>query len=810
MAIIERIVTVYNDKGSKEALKDLNKLEESFLNAGKNIAKAFGAATLAAGALATKLAVDGVQAAIADQKSQALLAQALKATTSATDAAIAGVEGYINATQRAVSVTDDELRPSLATLVRATNDVAQAQKLQALALDVSAGTTKDLQTVSVAFAKAVNGNIGALTKLGVPLSENIIKSRDLNAAFGELSKTFGGAAATRAQTFEYRLIGIQIAFTDVLESLGYALIPVLEEFARFIQTDLIPQLEQFVTLNKDEIAKGLADFAKFAVKATKATVALLDGIANNIGALKAFAAILVGTFVGGKVAAGVQILITALTLLTTTFKKQAAAGTAAGVATAFASGGISAKAAAAGVLAFAAAAGTAYVALNKLGSGFKDTTTSIDKQSQVVKGHLADLNRLSQTVAKVTGSGTFGGDVKDTEEAIQLEASRLNLLREGRIEEAAKVAARQAEREALKLTIAEAQKYQDLLMAVADAKVGNEEIAVLAAKWGMTTEAVKNYLAQFFAVADKEIDKTEVELLAAAWGLTGEQAAKYLDFVVALKDSKLSPDEIAMLQEKWGMTVGEIEKYADFVLKVRDFKITDAEIKDLGSAWGLTNEEVFKYLEQIGVPFDYKGKFIDPVNGIGIAWTDTKGAVDAYIESVGDADTALAVLAKNAETNAGIVTDAFGEATAAADALSAAGNAALEVAGAAQTAAEAAIATAQLASAMAEGARAAAAAAEAAALAAAAAAAAASTSGSSSTIPISPDSFGSNTVLGAIGNGDYESGIFGPGAGQGSTVNITVAGSVITEGDLISTVRDGLLAGIGSGQETTYDPRIIR
>ena len=808
MAIIERIVTVYNDKGSKQALKDLNKLEDSFLNAGKNIAKAFGAATLAAGALATKLAVDGVQAAIADQKSQALLAQALKATTGATDAAIAGVEGYIDATQRAVNVTDDELRPSLATLVRATNDVAQAQKLQALALDISAGTTKDLQSVSLALAKAFSGNIDALTKLGVPLSDDIKKSKDLNAAFGELSKTFGGAAATRAQTFEYRLIGIKIAFSEVLETLGYALIPVLEEFARFVQTDLIPQLEQFVTLNKDEIAKGLADFAKFAVKATKATVALLDGIANNIGALKAFAAILVGTFVGGKVAAGVQILISALTLLTTTFKKQAAAGTAAGVATAFASGGLSAKAAAAGVLAFAAAAGTAYFALNKLGSSFGDTTTAIDKQSQVVKGHLADLNRLAQTVAQVTGAGKFD-TAKDTQEAINLEAARLNLIREGRIEEAAKVAARQAEREALKLTIAEAQKYQDVLTVIADAKVGNEEIAVLAAKWGMSTEAVKNYLAQFFAVADKEIDKTEVELLAAAWGLTTEQAQKYLDFVVALKDSKLSPEEIAMLQEKWGMTVGEIEKYADFVLKVRDFKITDAEVKDLGSAWGLTNEEVFKYLEQIGVPFDYKGKFIDPVNGINLAWVDTKGSVDAYIESVGDADTALAVLAKNAETNANLVTDAFGNATEAAGALSAAGNAALEVASAAQTAAEAAIATAEMASAMAEGARAAAAAAEAAALAAAAAASAAATSGSSLTTPVDPGAFGDNTVLGGVGRGEYESGIFGPGAGTGATVNITVTGSVISEGDLVSTVRDGLLAGIGSGQVTTYDPRTI-
>ena len=91
MAIIERIVTVYNDKGSKQALKDLNKLEDSFINAGKKMAKAFGVAALAAGALAVKLGKDGVEAAIADQKSQALLANALRNTTGANEAAMASL-----------------------------------------------------------------------------------------------------------------------------------------------------------------------------------------------------------------------------------------------------------------------------------------------------------------------------------------------------------------------------------------------------------------------------------------------------------------------------------------------------------------------------------------------------------------------------------------------------------------------------------------------------------------------------------------------------------------------------------------------
>ncbi len=369
MAIIERIVTVYNDKGSKQALNDLKKLEATFTNSAKKIAKAFGAATVAAAALATKLAVDGVQAAIADQKSQALLANALRNTTGANEAAIASVEDYISAQQRAVAVTDDELRPSLATLLNATKDVTEAQSLQNLALDISADGTRDLQSVSLALAKAVGGNFGALTKLGVPLSDDIKKSKDLNAALAELSKTFAGAAATRAGTFEGRMTALRISFDETLETLGYALIPVLEELATVFQTQVLPVFEEFIANNKDQIADTLRDVAQFAVNAGKGLGKMFKTISDNMITFKIFASILTGLFVGTAVYNGVKALIGIIGLLTTAFGRQAAAGTAAGAATAFATGGTSAFAAAAGILAFTAAVGGTLLAINSLTEG---------------------------------------------------------------------------------------------------------------------------------------------------------------------------------------------------------------------------------------------------------------------------------------------------------------------------------------------------------------------------------------------------------------------------------------------------------
>jgi len=595
MAIIERIVTVYNDKGSKQALKDLKRLEDNFVNASKKIAKAFGAATLAAGALATKLAVDGVQAAIADQKSQALLANALRNTTGATDAAIAGVEDYISAQQRLVSVSDDELRPSLTTLLNATQDITEAQALQSLALDISAGAQKDLQSVSLALAKAVGGNIGALTKLGVPLSEDIKKSKDLNAALKELGNTFAGAASTRAQTFEGRMEGIRIAFSEALETLGFALLPVLEELATIFQTQLIPIFEQFIAQNKDQLAAALGDVIQFALGAAKALASLFKTISDNLTTFKVFAGILTGIFVGTKVYTGVIAIIGALKLLTAQFKRQAVAGTAAGTATAFATGGTSAFAAAAGLTAFAAAAGATWYAINSLTNAVNTNSQAIQTNSQVVNNHLKDLNRLAQATATANIANTkltvtTGNLNKKTKEQIasekalaalrklgikptnekdpiQLEAARLNLLKQGNLEEARRVDAIMKNLEAqMKLNDA-AQRYSDLLTVLSDQVISDEEVSVLAQKWNITKGEVLEYIARIYAANSTDLnDGPEIEELMGKWGMTRAEVIAYAKTVQdgtalqkALSKSWATPGDEAA--EAWKRALAALNAY---------------------------------------------------------------------------------------------------------------------------------------------------------------------------------------------------------------------------------------------------------
>lgn len=255
------------NKAEKETKSFSGKMKSSAMAIGKS----FAVAGVAIAGMAAKLAVDGVKAAIADQKSQVMLAKTLQNTTHASDKQTKAVENYIDKLQRATGVADDKLRPSLAKLLTATGSITKAQKLQGLAMDISAGTGKDLETVSLALAKAYSGNLGSLTRLGIKLDDTIIKNKDFDAAAKELNKTFGGQSAAAAATMEGKIQRLNIAFEEAKEQIGYALLPVIEDFVGY--------------LTSPEGQKAVTDFAEAFANAMKSIAQVLPGIVQNMSKL---------------------------------------------------------------------------------------------------------------------------------------------------------------------------------------------------------------------------------------------------------------------------------------------------------------------------------------------------------------------------------------------------------------------------------------------------------------------------------------------------------------------------------------------
>ena len=233
MALAIPIITEFDGKGIKSALNEFKNLEtgtEKIGFAAQQAAKlavigfaALGASAAAAGAVLFKAA----QAAAEDQAAQVQLANSIKATTTASDLQIKGVEEFIDKTQRATGVADQNLRPALGRLVRATGDVTKAQDLLNLSLDLSASTGKSVETVANAVAKAQEGSYGALAKLGVGYDAATLKAAGFEKVQGMLEDRFSGSAAEKAKTYEGVVARLKITLGELQESIGYKVLPIL-------------------------------------------------------------------------------------------------------------------------------------------------------------------------------------------------------------------------------------------------------------------------------------------------------------------------------------------------------------------------------------------------------------------------------------------------------------------------------------------------------------------------------------------------------------------------------------------------------
>ena len=280
-----------------DADNDVNKSASNIEKFGKAAAAAFAVAAVAAAGYATKLAIDGVKAAIEDEQAQLRLASALKSATGATEAQIKATEAFISKTQLASGVADNDLRQAMQRLAVSTKDTTKAQDLLTLALDVSKGSGKDLASVTEALAKAYEGQDTKLARLGIGISAADLKTINFTQTTDRLSELYGGAASRNAETFQGRMDRLKQAFDEGKESLGTALLPYIQKLVDIVVNDVIPGLSKFaayfdpikqaISDNKEEFQK-LGDFLQ-----TYVIPVLIDGLG---GALK-----MIGTIAGGVI-----------------------------------------------------------------------------------------------------------------------------------------------------------------------------------------------------------------------------------------------------------------------------------------------------------------------------------------------------------------------------------------------------------------------------------------------------------------------------------------------------------------------------
>lgn len=259
------LVTTYDGRGVRKAVKGFDKL------IGTSMAAKVSIAAVGAGIL--KFGYDAAAAAAADEKSQRMLNQALARSgwSKLTDE----INAYISTTQLATGVSDTELRTSIVTLTNATNNAAASQALMNTALDVSAGTGKDLGQVVTALSKLMSGQRTSIMKLGTGIDATTIKTESFVTILGLLEQKFAGSQAIAADTFSGKISRIRGAIGEGKETVGYAL---LDVFAQLAGNGDIDE----AAANINGAASALADFIRESTGVKPAT-GLLSGFFHDLG-----------------------------------------------------------------------------------------------------------------------------------------------------------------------------------------------------------------------------------------------------------------------------------------------------------------------------------------------------------------------------------------------------------------------------------------------------------------------------------------------------------------------------------------------
>ena len=257
---------------------DLKKFQRTTDSVNKSLGRAFGAVGLGVGiAKLSGFLKSSAKAAQEDSQSKNQLALALKNTLGATDGVIKANDRWIQSTSNAVGVYDDDLRPALATAVRATGNLAKGQDLLNIALDVSAGTGKSLDSVTTALSKAYNGNTGSLKKLLPSL-------RDGEDVMSQLRTQFKGAAAEASKNNPYQKIAI--IFDNLKETIGEQLLPLIQRFAEYLNSDDGRRNLQLVANLFGGIATAVATVGTFLLQNVALIKAVTAAVIFTVGAIK--------------------------------------------------------------------------------------------------------------------------------------------------------------------------------------------------------------------------------------------------------------------------------------------------------------------------------------------------------------------------------------------------------------------------------------------------------------------------------------------------------------------------------------------
>jgi hypothetical protein len=424
MAVIFPIKSTFDPTGVNSAKKAFNGLSTTSRNLAKNVLLP----TVALGAVAFKFVKAGENAATANarilqiNKSMGLFGSQ---TQEVTDRLVKLAEKTALNTgvdQNAIKLTQAKLL-TFKELAQTANVVGGSfDRATAAAVDMAASGFGDAASNAVQLGKALNDpikGITALTRSGITftaeekkLIATLVQSGQTLQAqemiLKAIEKQVGGTAEATANSSDK----IKVAFSQVSEQIGTALLPAFDRIAKFTIDKIIPALQVFINalVGKTSVGSSLTESQETAYKWGNIIRAVIETVVNYQRFIVGFGAALAAMFVIAKVSAAASVIVTIIGGIVKALQTLRTVGIAATIATAFATGGVSVVAGAAGAVAAAAAIAVAFAGINSVMNNYKENVEALPIINVAPDGVLQDAKTYKDvvlpTVDQVGKSGT--------------------------------------------------------------------------------------------------------------------------------------------------------------------------------------------------------------------------------------------------------------------------------------------------------------------------------------------------------------------------------------------------------------------
>lgn len=269
------------DKFAKEGAKDTSFFQKAWATmvgfvGGQLAIRALDTATGAFKSLFNELIVNGVAAASATDVAMNDLLSSLARSGNYAASAKKDFEDFAGELQNTTKFGDDAVLSAasmIENLTRLDRDGLKAATKGTV--DLAAALNLDLNTASQLVGKAIEGNVGALSRYGIKVEEGSTKSQTFANVMDALNSRFGGAAAAQLKTYSGITTALGNTWQDLTKVFGNAII---QNPAVISALNGLNKLIQTLTA---ELSQASPEFRAFIADALKPAAATFNILAQG-------------------------------------------------------------------------------------------------------------------------------------------------------------------------------------------------------------------------------------------------------------------------------------------------------------------------------------------------------------------------------------------------------------------------------------------------------------------------------------------------------------------------------------------------